>query len=308
MKNIKEIVNELGAISPSVAAIPRGEAPYVVPSGYFERFADKLVARIKKSPDDTAEAEMGVLSPFLSRISRSNPHDVPAGYFEGFPQLVLSRIHALEADSPSEELERLSPLLSGLEKKTPFSLPAGYFKELPVNLVAGMQAVDFVRDELEDTPAVLGGLKEKETYQVPEGYFDSLPGKVLQQVSPGIRPARVVSMTRRKTWMRYAVAAAVVGIVLTGSLLYFNRGGRGGSTVEDPAAGLVKVSDQEIVNYLENEYIPLSGSSTPGNGAAIASIDDFSDNDIREMMSDVSDKELEQYATDHLSSKDLQTN
>ena len=301
MKNINEIVNELGGISPSVAAIPRGEAPYAVPSGYFEAFADKLMERIKSGRD----AELGVLSPLLSQLSKKNAGEVPPEYFERFPERVVSRIRALGANSASKELELLSPLLSGLDKNPPFSLPPGYFKELSANVVAGMRAVEFVRDELEDTPALLGGLNEKETYQVPAGYFESLPEKIVQRLGGARQPARVVSLTKAGSWIRYAVAAAVVGLILTGSLLYFNRNNGG---AEDPASGLVKVSDQEIVNYLENEYIPLAGSSSAGNPAAVASVEEFNDNDIRDLMSDVSDKELVEYANDQLSSKDLQTN
>jgi hypothetical protein len=306
MKNVSEIVNELGAISPLLAGIPRGEAPYTLPAGYFETFADQLMIRIKTIQDPGAIEELKSLSPLLGRLDKKFFFDVPAQYFEGFPADMMARLRALGADSVGEELEMLSPLLSGLDKKTPFSLPFGYFKELSGNLVAGMQAVEFVRDELEDTSALLVGLKEKKPYTVPDGYFESLSETILQRVKQNRRPSKVISISKSKSWLKYAAAAAITGLILTTGILYFDRTR---PTVEDPAAGLVKVSDQEIVNYMENEDIPLAGTSIfNNNNSVVASLDEFNDTDIKDLMSDVSDNELVQYASDQLNSKDLQTN
>ncbi|HTQ29266.1 MAG TPA: hypothetical protein VMI35_14105 [Puia sp.] len=305
MKNVPDIVNELGVLSPVVAGIPRVEAPFTVPAGYFENFADSLVAHLRAGRDKGVREELKGISPYFSQFPRTFFFDIPSRYFEDFPAQMMMRIRAMEAGSATEELQALSPLLGGIGKKTPFSLPAGYFNELSGNLVAGMQAVDFVRDELEDGSALLTDLKEKNPYTVPAGYFEQLPGQILQRVQPDQQPAKVVTMKPRRMWLRYAAAAMLAGLVVAGSLLYVNRAKPG---VEDPAAGLVKVSDQEILNYMETDANPFTGSAAVNSGTTVASIDDLSDNDIRDMMSDVSDKELEQYASDQLSPKDLQTN
>ena len=63
-------------------------------------------------------------------------------------------------------------------------------------------------------------------------------------------------------------------------------------SVTDPINGLTTVSDQDMANYLDADDIHW----TPGisSSSETASVE-FSDNDIHELFSNVSDDELEQY-------------
>jgi hypothetical protein len=305
MKNIKEIGNELREISPLVANISREEGPYTVPAGYFESFADRVMTLIGEGKKNEIPGESAEVLPLIAGLDRSGPYQVPEGYFESFAETLMDRIMAVNSGTAAEELQLLSPLLGSLEKKTPYELPSGYFHELSTNLAAGLKAVDFVKDELEDIPACLQDFDRVNPYSIPEGYFDHLPDAVLDRVKIRRPAARVVAFGGvRKSWRKYAVAASLVGIIFTGGLLYFHRSAR---AAEDPLAGLSKVSDQEILNYLENEENPLAGSTTIPNNT-IASVDDFSDSDVNDLLSEVPDNELQQYANDHLGAKEETTN
>jgi hypothetical protein len=307
MEKRYEIGSELREISPYLADIPGGEGPYVVPEGYFDSFADQLMNKIREGNKVGVMEELKEISPLLGQAAaKTASQEVPDGFFEEFPSLVMRRIRAMESDTAGEELELLSPLLGGMEKKTPFELPVGYFNELSGNLVAGMQAVDFVKDELEDLPVSLMNLKESNPYEVPSGYFETLPERVLGLVRRTAQPASVVSMGQKRVWMKYAAAAVVTGLIFTAGLLYFHRPASHGG--DDPVAGLSKVSDQEILNYLQNEDIPLMSSSPLGSSSALANVEEFSDSDIKEQMGDVSDNELQQYENDHLIARDETTN
>ncbi len=245
---------------------------------------------------------MASLFPFLNQIDKKNVlSNVPENYFENFPEKVLSRIKAAETDNASEEIAILSPLLSKLDKKIPFSTPAGYFSELSDNLVGGMKAVDFVKDELENFSPVLRGIGNENVYKVPDGYFDHLAENILQKINQPQPGAKVISFKKRKSFMRYAVAAAVAGVILTIGVVNLNKPNITTTTIDDPAIGLSKISDQEITNYLDNNDIPLA-ETNPGNTTAML---DFNENDIKDFLNDVPDNELLQYANDQDDSKDL---
>ena len=91
--------------------------------------------------------------------------------------------------------------------------------------------------------------------------------------------------------MKYAVAACLVAMLGT---TLFNIS----THIEsDPILGLAVVSDQDMANYLDSDDIHW----TPGLSSAtesttdIASVD-LNDNDIRDLLSNVPDDELEQYS------------
>lgn len=289
MQTASNILNELRELSPVLAEIPRSGEIYQVPAGYFDALANKILDRLKEAAATEAEA----LPAVLNQVDKKPVFDIPADYFETFAANLLARLKAEQAGSAKEELDILSPLLGQIGKKTPFSTPAGYFNELPVNLAAEMQAVAFVNDELEteNSSPVLRGLKNKNTYAVPAGYFENLPEEILQKINQP-QEAKVVPMTRRKSWMKYAVAAAITGLVLTVGYFTFNRPQSRGNA--DPIGGLTAVSDQEITNFLENQDLLLAETTT--NSTAIL---EFNDNDVKDLMSEVSDDELQQYAKEN---------
>src|ERR1700733_5547009 len=294
MQSKENIAEELGMISEFVAAIPRAtQAPYSVPGGYFDGLAGRIIELIKDP-----------------RFSKDNPYAVPQGYFEGFAGKLLARIKAGQSGDPREELSVLSPLLDRIDKRSPFLAPDGYFSNLTGTVLSGVQAIEFVNDELQNLSSLMTGLRDKLVYEVPDGYFDGFAGDVLARVK---KPATVISMEtygsgtgiRRfsaKKWLKYSAAAVVAGLILTMGWMGFHSPAITANN-NDMAANLSKVSDQELLNYLENQNIPLAETIT--NTTATL---EFNDADVKNILGNVPDAELNQYLEDNGGAKDLVTN
>ena len=334
MNNRNYIINELNEISPRVAQIGSVN-PYQVPAGYFEGLAEQVLQRAKageevkftvlqqagNNPYTVPQSYFdGLADTILNRIKTeeaelsddlrragNNPYRIPQGYFDGLADDILKRVKAEEAANPTEELEILSPLLNKIDKKAPFSTPAGYFGELTDNAVAGAKAIEFVNEELENLSPVMNSLKSKQVYEVPAGYFENLPAQVLEKAK-GQQPAKVVSMSFPRKMMRYATAAVVAGLIITAGWIYL-----GGNNTEDPAipAGdsllattveLENISDELLEGYIDNQTIGLTE-------APVATSYEIDANDMKDLLAEVSDEELQQYLEKYnLTNDGIQTN
>jgi hypothetical protein len=275
MENRIIILNELSEISPLVASISN-KVPYAVPQEYFDGLALQVMLRIAMEEKTGAD-------PILN-INKENTYKVPQDYFEGLAGTILNRIKAMETENVKEELDLLSPLLGRAEKKVPFTSPAGYFDELSNNVVAGVQAIEFVNGELENLSPLMNSLKGKEVYEVPQGYFESLAGEVLNKVNR--QPAKVISIGFGKKLVRYAAAAVIVGLMAIGAYKIINP------TSSTDTTPIAKVSDQELENFLDNNTISIADTSTVITA-------EVSDDDSKDLLADVSDAELQQYLEQH---------
>ena len=292
---------------------------YSVPEGYFEGFAGNLMSRIKAGqqtgalPDKPLATEEDSL-----QSSRSMPDFTPPS--QPIPDFASSQ----------EELESLSPFLSRIDKEMPFAVPQGYFEELSAtvatNLASGAVATDLasatVATNLANDPSsqevlspLLAGLKNKQVYQAPQSYFDSFPDTVLAAVKkqafdiPAVSekqsaPAKVISLGVRRNWWKYSAAAAVVGLVLTGGWLWTHTSVATGTGNIDITNSLPKVSDQEIESYLDTNNVPVLDAVANST----ASLDDLTDNDIKNFLGDVPGVELEEYIDENGDAKNLSTN
>lgn len=148
--NVKnDILEELRSVSELVATISR-ETPYRVaddyftdlsnrvllriktqhkpltfnvPEGYFEGFAEGLLAKIKsgasagpgfeplKALPETVEQELGGLSPLLAQLRPKETYRMPEGYFE-----------------------EVSPILAVAKELNPYTVPEEYFHQLPAEV------------------------------------------------------------------------------------------------------------------------------------------------------------------------------
>ena len=313
MEDKKEISQELVSLSKVVGDISR-QMPYQVPGGYFDTFSAGVIDLIKG--EESAQS-----SPVLAQTGKANPYAVPTGYFDNFASQLLSRIHAENSDTSAgmppilahefdhaldsrEELSQLSPLLSGLTRKSPFQAPEGYFSDLTANVVSGVQAIEFVNDELENLSPLMASLRKEPTFRAPDGYFEELAGAVLKKVTaPAETETPVISLgRRRRNWWQYSAAAATIGLILVGGYLNFHKTPPATSPF-DITKSLSGVSDQDLENYLDIHNVPLAETGTN----TTASID-FSENDIKSMLGDVSDAELKQYEDDQSGTKEPATN
>src|SRR5882724_4557805 len=235
MQNKNDIFNELLGISRLMTEINSKNDLYEVPANYFESFAGSVMSRIKTMDSGPVKNETEMLPPIISGIDKKKlPYNVPENYFETFPEKILAEIKTEQAKDASEELAILSPLLSKADKKIPFVAPEGYFNDLSENLVTGMKAITSGKDESENMHPLMSDLKNKSTYTIPVEYFNYLPDTILNKIKTQ-QPAKIVSFKTSRPWLRYAIAAAVTGVVLTIGLLTFNN-----KTTDDPTTGLSK--------------------------------------------------------------------
>ena len=161
--------------------------------------------------------ELMEISPALAGLERVNPYTVPVGYFEGLGASILTLVK--EDEEPS--------LLQGLATKNPMQAPEGYFDNLAGSILDKIKAKQNVTvdDELRDLSPMLYTMDKANVYEVPTGYFETLSNELLNKVSPK-EEAKIISFTQRKsiTWMRYAAAAVVIGLVGMIALFIFRNG------------------------------------------------------------------------------------
>jgi len=111
MEKSTEILNELMAISPALAAIERVNV-FTVPEGYFIGLDEKIATTV-----------------FLQQDKKTAFQKVPEGYFDSLSDKILSKIKTRE-ESPTEEIRSISPALHYLKDENVFDIPEGYFDDL----------------------------------------------------------------------------------------------------------------------------------------------------------------------------------
>ena len=123
-----DIIQELSQLESSFSNVPARNI-YVVPQGYFEGLAGRVMSRIKALDSTNPQEELNYLSPFLNSISRELPFSVPQNYFRELPEAVMEVIRNHEDyQTAEEELSSLSPMLSNIGNKNPYAVPEGYFE------------------------------------------------------------------------------------------------------------------------------------------------------------------------------------
>jgi hypothetical protein len=293
-----DISDELRSLSALVAGIGR-QTPYKLPEGYFEGLTPLILGLVLNRTEEAGLA---------SDLSKSLTFSVPEGYFDNLASQVLGRIKAgagtsfdiasngSMGESVQEELARLSAVVSRISKENPYRLPEGYFAEVS---------------------PILSVLKDKTTYLAPEGYFDYLPAAAMEKVIRERAGAKVVMLGSREKsvkghWWKYAGVAAAACLILMfswpqlhTSMTRTNEGQHPVGTVDlaSMSQGLNKVSDQEILDYMDDQNSTLA-EPVSNNTATL----DMNDSDIKTLLGDVPDGELQQYMEEHGRANDIATN
>jgi hypothetical protein len=243
MENSIDILNELRQLSPTLATIEKVNV-FTVPTGYFESLDADILLSI--------DTENGSLN-----LTGNDPFaEVPVGYFENLAGSILTKIKAQD----NEETETLSSQLTGIQGKNVFDVPEGYFDALTGSILANIKTTeaDNAVSEIKALSPMLYSIQNESVFEVPSGYFEGLTESVLNTVNPQVK---VVSMKRRTTtFFKYAVAAAFTGAM---ALSVFKFTGNTDKKIEEPAyvkigleikdvdQELAKISDDDIVKYLE---------------------------------------------------------
>lgn len=233
--------------------------------------------------------ELKDLGSTLGNYSPQNIYTVPNGYFEGLPTQILDRIKALEASDAKEELKYLSPLLSKVSKEVPYSVPAGFFQHLYEDVLRHVnkhQQQQTSEEEIETLSPLLSRVKNKNPYSVPAGYFENIVHGIEK------KQAKVISITRR-SWYRFAVAAAIVGVIVIGGILFFNS--RKVDPNKNPDEWIVKNVNKKVSGEKIDEFVRLAEDES-------LNVTDESDEakqaEIKELMKDVPEKEIQDFLND----------
>ena len=233
--------------------------------------------------------ELADLGSTLGNYSPQNIYAVPTGYFEGLPTQILNRIKALDAANAKEELEFLSPLLSNASKEMPYSVPVGFFKNFGDSVMQRLNEGanhQTSKEEIEMLSPLLSSLKNKNPYSVPAGYFESLGTNVRK------KETKVVSITRR-TWYRLAAAAVFIGVIVIGTLMFI--GPRQPDVNKNPQAWINKNVNKKVSGEKIDEFVKLAEDETV---TLVKENDAVKQAEIKELMKDVSEKEIEDFLND----------
>ncbi len=136
-------------------------------------------------------------------------------------------------------------------RKNTFTTPEGYFDTLHNSIMEQVNTID------ENSMEHSRHLKEN-IFTVPEGYFESLTNSIEQKTI--LKEPKVVPLFAR-TWVRYAVAAAVMFLAVFLAL---------GPGDVNRISDLGELSDQEILEYLIDEDISSLDMIASIDGAELA--------------------------------------
>lgn len=230
--------------------------------------------------------ELNELNSTLASARTEDPvYAVPEGYFEGLASNILQRIKAEEASTPQKELEYLSPLLAEISGKNPYTVPEGYFEEL--NPAFAYIEEQDSKSELQQLSPLLSGLTKKTPFSVPEDYFTK---EINIPDTKQLRPAPVVRMAAPKKWYRFAAAASAIAVIGLSITLWMRQPSvtpSEGQTYAWIEKNLKKVSTEDI-----SEFVELAEPAV--GDMAIASVP----GDIKNLMKNVSDKEIQDFLKD----------
>ncbi len=246
MENKTDIVNELAAISPLIAGIDKVNV-FTVPIGYFESISDTIMVCMQEESFD------------LNTSNAQNREDVPTGYFDKLAASVLDKIKA--NDAASEEIKYLSPLLFDLQKRQVFQVPTGYFENIHELIVEKIDITTTVTASNEISPS-LQELRDKNVFELPEGYFSGLADTVIKKVQQP-STGKVLSINKRSSWIKYAVAAMMAGIVALGLYKYIDKpGGSGITDVNSTAVATLDASIKKGTSMSEQQFNEALGNLT----------------------------------------------
>lgn len=159
--------------------------------------------------------ELKELSPVVAAIGNVNVFSVPEGYFDNVSTTVLACIH---------EEQGIANIISA-------DVPKDYFDNLADNILAKIK----MQEEETVLSPLLQNIRNTNVFTVPKGYFDELPTQILSKINTK-QPAKVIPFGRRI--VKYAVAAALTGVMALGIYTYTNKPSQPEVTETQPTAKL----------------------------------------------------------------------
>jgi len=252
METKNDLLNELESLSPLIAAMDKVNL-FTVPPGYFDSLSYTVMACVNEEQDPAANHSATINS------------TIPEGYFDQLATFILDKIK--NEKTAKEETEALSPLLSSLQQHQVFEVPKGYFEQLTTDVNKYMQS-NSSADELKELPSILETVQRVNVFEVPSGYFENLSNSILKKAKAS--SARIINFQARNSFLKYAAAAIITGVIAMGALRYLQPS-QSANTFTTPLAildesiekgkmmndqqfeeSLQKLSSVDIAKYLEN--------------------------------------------------------
>lgn len=169
--------------------------------------------------------------PNLKAMRQEQQVDIPAGYFSLLPELILSKIHE---NQDSTEIES--------------EIPENYFEEFYEKIAKKIE----MEKELTEMPLLTSLPKERE--DVPFDYFEKMTETLIQKtqsnagkiISPDFGQSKKASQ-----WQNIRKAIIGIAACLVLATFYFF----GSTENQQSAISFQKVSDEELIQAIENEDI-----------------------------------------------------
>lgn len=203
-----------------------------------------------------------------------------------------------------DELSNTCPLLAGMSRRNVFAVPPGYFNGLADTIITRIKRTGLpanaISRELETVAPLLNTISRRNIFTIAPGYFDQAVG-VLPVVNAKKEKAKLFSLHGGEKWVRYAAAAVMTGVLVTGVFLYSNKEEKTPEyekyTRIDVSSALDKVSDTELVNYLKNnERFAVSGEQAVAVNQELPEahkhISMYSDAELKQYLNENADLEI----------------
>ena len=282
-----EVQEELKQVAPVLNTIDKKNI-YSVPADYFENLSREMLS-VNSNSENDIKIELPEHASLLNNISKENVFTVPQGYFQQLSENVLAIINSRRIIF--SELEEIAPSLNEIDNKNPYLVPSSFFDDLAGDIVSGIRDKRLVTDEisaeLQEVAPLLISVSRKNLYTIPDGYFESMNITVPAQ-------SKIVPLPSRRKWYKYAVAAAVTGLLILAGTTWFKGNNPflkfkeiANTNVQKEIAG---IADDDIINYLDHQPVAADFASTGSEDP---------DPDVNEFIHNASNEEIEQYLKDN---------
>jgi hypothetical protein len=162
-----------------------------------------------------------------------------------------------------QELNETSKTIADIALVNTYSIPTNYFEDLSSSI---LQKIKLAENELSLDAPTLASIQKTNVYTVPANYFDSIKINTFTE-------AKVIALHTEKkknfTWLKYAAAACIIGIISTFAFKFFNTSTSKENEIVagtnltykqiknvDVDVEINKISNAEINNYLcDNQLI-----------------------------------------------------
>ncbi len=212
------------------------------------------------------------VAPTLAIANKALPYTVPTTYFNTFSTEVLSTIS-----------ENILPKVNA-----PFAVPDNYFAQLSTNVLFNidneLNLKVTVNEELMLIAPLLTTINKNVNYSIPNNYFNTLIIPTTKSV------AKIIKFKSVRKWVVYVAAACVIGFVAVGGYIFNNHKSSIDYTAYkkiDINNSINKISNEELINYLENE-------NTITNANSFTTLDTKLP-DVQNHLQTIPDEDLKQY-------------